>query len=83
MHAIAGHINDNMIVTDENLSSYEGYDVVITVLDTRDNAGNSPFPSESNIKAANRLAGLWENHTDDAPVDDVVREMRKGRSFDY
>jgi len=83
MHAIAGHINDNMIVTDENLSSYEGYDVVITVLDTRDNAGNSQFPSESNIKAANRLAGLWENHTDDAPVDDVVREMRKGRSFDY
>ena len=35
MHAIAGHINDNMIVTDENLSSYEGYDVVITVLSKR------------------------------------------------
>ena len=83
MHAIAGHINDNMIVTDENLSSYEGYDVVITVLDTRDNAGNSQFPSESSIKAANRLAGLWENHDDDTPVDDVVRAMRKGRSFDY
>ncbi len=83
MHAIAGHINDNMIVTDENLSSYEGYDVVITVLDTRDNTENPQLPSESSIKAANRLAGLWENRDDDTPVDDVVRAMRKGRSFDY
>ena len=83
MHAIAGHINDNMIVTDENLSSYEGYDVAITVLDTRDNTENPQLPSESSIKAANRLAGLWKNHNDDTPVDDVVRAMRKGRSFDY
>ncbi len=32
MYAIAGYINDNMIVTDENLSSYEGYDVLIWYL---------------------------------------------------
>ena len=83
MYAIGGHINDNMIIADENLSSYEGYDVVITVLDTTNNTIASKTPDKNRIDAAKSLAGLWKGHNDEATVDETVRALRKGRSFDY
>ena len=38
--------------------------------------------SEKMRNAALGLAGLWSSHENTAPVDEVVRNMRKGRCFD-
>ena len=38
--------------------------------------------NEKMRNAALGLAGLWSNHENTAPVDEVVRNMRKGRRFD-
>ena len=38
--------------------------------------------SENKRAAALELAGLWSSHENELPVDEVVRNMRKGRCFD-
>lgn len=40
-------------------------------------------PDEKMRAAALGLAGLWGSHENQLPVDEVVRNMRKGRRFDY
>ncbi len=41
------------------------------------------IPDEKMRTAALELAGLWKNHENELSVDETVREMRKGRRFDY
>ena len=39
--------------------------------------------NETNMRAAVMdLAGLWKSHEDELSVEETVRDMRKGRSFD-
>lgn len=84
MHAVEGYIDGSTIVTDENLSFYEGRDVVITVLDSIRKSKIETKPSDVLRRSvAERIAGLWQNHNDNSSVDKVVRDMRKGHSFDY
>ena len=40
-------------------------------------------PDDKMRTAALGLAGLWKNHENELSVDETVRNMRKGRSFDY
>lgn len=83
MYALNGYISNNAIVVDENLSLYDGYNVVITILD--EVRGENALRQDTNAirkQAARELAGLWTSHEDAVSVDETVRIMRKGRSFD-
>ena len=85
MYAVGGYINGNAVIANESISSYEGYEVIITILDTMKEKKKDDFQTslEEKRKIALQLAGLWKDHNDDRTVDEVVRSMRKGRSFDY
>ena len=83
MHTINGYIDNNVVVVNENISSYDGCDVIITILD-RTNTSESVMQSDDEMKkAAKSIAGLWKSHDNKKTVDDEVRSMRKGRNFDF
>ena len=85
MYALNGRINDNTIVVDENISQYEGCDVVITILGhvtDRRVVSKEKIRDEERITAARNLAGLWKAHNDDQSVEETVRMMRRRRQFD-
>jgi hypothetical protein len=62
MHALSGRIDNNSIVVHENLSLYEGCDVIITVLDggQMKHSDYSDKSDEKMKEAARSLAGLWK-----------------------
>ena len=70
---------------DENIDLYEGFNVIITILDP---IQEEPVllqyqnPDDDAIKAAKGLSGIWSDH-DSVSVEDTVRSMRKGRHFDF
>ena len=84
MYALNGYIDGNAIVTDENISTYNGYNVIITILDnTRSRQTTSTKADEKMKSAARNIAGLWSSYHDGRSVEDVVRSMRRGRDFDF
>ena len=83
MHAVSGYINDNTVIANENLSLYEGYDVIITILDTVKNKHSEKTTIERKKEIARELAGLWADRDDDISVEETVRMMRRRRCFDY
>lgn len=85
MYALNGRINGSAIVVDENISQYEGCDVVITILGRvadRQSASRKEKRDEERIAAARNLAGLWKTHNNEQTVEDTVRMMRRRRQFD-
>ena len=83
--AVNGYIDGNKVVVNENIEEWQGRNVIVTILDTLRNK-NSTTKAEmkdnaKRIAAAKELAGLWQAH-DDISVDDMVRNMRRSRSFD-
>lgn len=83
MQELSGYINQNAIVVNGNISSFDGYNVIVTILDsTRDKHAQSQDDTELKKAAARELAGLWKSH-EDSSVEEMVRGMRRGRSFDY
>ena len=83
MYALSGYVNEDMIVTDENISSFNGRKVLITILDTEIDAQLESDASIENKKdAARNLAGMWSDHNNEVTVEETVRSLRKGRSFD-
>ena len=58
---------------------------LLRVMNNRPAANEKPEknPDEKTRTAALGLAGLWGSHENQLPVDEVVRNMRKGRRFDY
>jgi len=82
MYALSGYINGNTIVVDENLSSFEGYNVIVTVLDSLKERSDGNRATEYKKEAARSLAGLWSSHGNTASVDQTVRTLREGRRFD-
>lgn len=84
MHAISGYIEGNAVIANESVSSYGGRNVIITILDTARNGQlDSQTTDEYKKTIARNLAGLWKDHNNEATVDETVRAMREGRSFDY
>lgn len=82
MFATSGYINGNRIVADENIASYEGRRVIITILDPSHNSRTEQLTALEHAKqVARELSGLWATHTDDS-VEETVRAMRRGRQFD-
>ena len=86
MRALSGYINGNTVVVDGNISSYNGRDVIVTILDrgdlfVRERAGTFD-KNKKRIAAARTLAGLWKDRKDDISAEDMVRNMRRGRQFD-
>ncbi len=84
MHALSGRIDNNSIVVHENLSLYEGCDVIITVLDggQMKHSDYSDKSDEKMKEAARSLAGLWKLHENQTSVDEEVRKLRRERQFD-
>lgn len=85
MYALKGYIDNNNIVVNENIDLYEGFNVIITILDP---VQEEPVllqyqnPDDDAIKAAEGLSGIWSDH-DSVSVEETVRSMRKGRHFDF
>ena len=83
MYALSGYVNEDVIVTDENISSFNGRKVVITILDIERDAQLESVSSIENKKnAARNLAGMWKDHNNEVTVEETVRSLRKGRNFD-
>lgn len=85
MYALKGYIDNNNIVVDENIDLYEGFNVIITILDpVQDEPVLLQYqnPDDDAIKAAEGLSGIWSDH-DSVSVEETVRSMRKGRHFDF
>ena len=84
MHALSGHIDNNSIVVNENLSMYEGCEVIVTVLDNGKikDSEHSNKSDEIRKEAARSLSGLWSSHENLVSVDEEVRKLRRGRQFD-
>ena len=81
MHAISGYVDGNTIVTHDNISRFEGCNVIITILDRIVDHQNKETKTNdmAMISAARDLSGLWKTHNDDHSVDETVRLMRRGR----
>ena len=83
MHALSGYIKDNTIVASESLNKYDGHDVIITILDRlNEKKSGTRISDERKRKATMSLAGLWMDHNNNMTVEDTVRALRMGRSFD-
>ena len=84
MHALSGHIDNNSIVVNGNLSIYEGCDVIVTILDggQMKKSEDSSRYDEKRKEAARSLSGLWRSHENTVSVDDGIRKLRGGRQFD-
>ena len=83
MYALKGRVDGNTIVLNENITMYEGCDVVITILDRSDDSILKKAEKRATMEAAAReLAGMWKTHSQDISVDETVRAMRRGRRFD-
>ena len=85
MYALKGYIDNNNIVVDENIDLYEGFNVIITILDpVQDEPVLLQYqnPDDDAIKAAEGLSGIWSDH-DSVSVEETVRSMRKVRHFDF
>lgn len=85
--AVNGYIDGNRIVIDETISEWQGRNVVVTILDSnwerRTSVAQTGGDAEKRRTAAVKLAGLWKDQEDSLSVEETVRNMRKGRSFDY
>lgn len=84
--AVNGYIDGNKVVVDENLSDWQGRNVVVTILESAWNGHVAITDNKTDIEkrrtAAQALAGMWKNHEDALPVDETVRSIRRGRRFD-
>ena len=84
MTAVKGYIQGNNIIADDFLlDSFDGSEVIITILDS--------FKKKSKKAAKNKIYtsddvkdafGMWKDHTASEDVEDYVRSLRKGRKFD-
>ena len=86
MYAVNGFINDNTVITDENILRFEGRRVIITILDSKIDEVYEAEQLEAEKKirrnAALGLAGLWKSHDNTVSVDKIVRGLRRRRQFD-
>ena len=84
--SLNGYIENNKVIVNENITSWQGRNVIVTILDSLRN-GQSSVPEDnidedSRKKAAIGLSGLWKEHDNTVSVDKTVRDMRRGRIFD-
>ena len=83
MYAISGYIDNNAVVVNENISSYEGRTVIVTILDgLKDSHPALHTVVEKQREAARQLAGLWKSHDNQLTVEEEVRAIRRGRKLD-
>ncbi len=84
--ALNGYIDGNKVIVNENISGWQGRNVIVTILDS-----SRVVPSDNDkdkekqkkrVEAAMQLSGLWADHDNSVSVEDMVRNMRKGRQFD-
>ena len=83
MYSFSGLVNGNTIKVDENLQTFDGCRVIITILDESSNISNqatSKILDSKRMTAVRELAVIWKNRKED--VDGMVRNLRRGRSFD-
>ena len=82
MYSLTGLVNGNAITTSENLHQYEGRQVIITILDEPvDLALPVALDSAKRKAAVKEISGIWESNNTDETVDEMVRKLRRGRSF--
>lgn len=82
MTALKGYVSGGTIVAEDAVpDSYDGKDVIITILDTsrKNKKRIAKKYTDEDVKAA---FGMWKNHSDSEHVEEYVRNLRKGRHFD-
>ena len=81
--AVSGYIEDNKVIVEENITEWQGRNVIVTILDSawdgQASKDTQKTDDEKKKKAALELAGLWKDHENELSVDDMVRNMRRGR----
>ena len=85
MYALKGYIENNNIVVNENIDLYEGYNVIVTILDSvQEESVLLQYQSSNDeaVKAAEELSGIWADY-DSISVEEMIRNIRKGRHFDF
>ena len=84
--AFNGYIDGNQVIVDESINAWQGRKVIVTILDSiwggQSTETEESQDYEDEKKAALELAGLWKDHDSNLSVEEVVRNMRRGRSFD-
>lgn len=85
MVAVNGYIDNNKVIVNEDIADWQGRNVVVTVLDSlwQRPSLDSLTSDDSRRQAALELAGLWKDHDNELSVEETVRNMRRGRRFDY
>lgn len=93
MLAVNGYYDGNVCLVEEKVSK-KPQKVIITFLDDfvqkKENSSNGEEKLQalkevqsSYDSAVNEAFGLLKNHDNSISVDDYVRNMRKGRQFDF
>ena len=84
--AVNGYIEGNRVIVEENLADWQGREVIVTILNkTRDERTVSvkkTAEDERKNAAIMEIFGLWKDHDDNLSVEEMVRNMRRGRCFD-
>ncbi len=68
MYSFSGLVNGNTIKVDENLQTFDGCRVIITVLDETASISNqmtSEILDSKRMTAAKELAGIWKDRKED------------------
>ncbi len=82
---VNGYIDGNRVIVDESVADWQGSRVIVTILDSINKPARKADKNtddESRKAAAEEIAGLWKGYGIETSVDDTVRNMRRGRSFD-
>ncbi len=66
-----GKIIDQVSVVEEITVTYRGKPLAKII----------PFKPSIDTTDESEIFGMWKNHKENEPVEDYVRELRKGRTF--
>lgn len=81
MSELTGYINDSkVVVKNADLGAFEGRKIILTILDSIETVQEKESLSDDII---NKYRGNWESFNDDVSVEEAVRNMRRGRRFDF
>lgn len=86
MKILDGYIDGNTVLVNQSLHGYDGMKVMVTIMDEiieKKSCGQGSVSMMENQEMFDEIFGLWADHDKEMSVEDTVRQMRKGRSFDY
>lgn len=67
----------------DEVSAFVDFIYFRTGIRTGGNSKSVTADEDARGKAINEAFGLWADHDNSLPVDETVRQMRRGRRFDF